>query len=55
MKGSASEFYKNIERDGNVKAVYATGPLSTTPLDLSIRATTVGATDFKANVKPYNK
>ena len=32
-------------------AVYAQGPLSTTPLDLSVRATTVGATAFKSNLK----
>ena len=32
-------------------AVYSTGPLSTTPMDLNVRATTVGATSFKSNVR----
>lgn len=50
-KNTTASFYSETEKKGNVGAVvYQTGPLTTTPMDISGRAMVAPPADFRANI-----
>jgi hypothetical protein len=50
-KKSTREFYTETEKKGTVSAiVYQTGPLTTTPMDISGRSMVASQSDFRGNL-----
>jgi hypothetical protein len=50
-KNTTRAFYEEKDKNTKVKAVYNTGPLSTTPMDISGRSMVASQTEFKQNLK----
>jgi len=48
-KNKTKEFYAETEKKGKVDIVYDQGPLMTTPVDISGRASVAPPTDFQKN------
>lgn len=54
-KKKTKEFYDETDKRTLVKAVYNTGPLSTTPCDISGRPTVAAAADAQKNTSDFFK